>query len=77
MLRENPAIKAFIDGVTAAAVGAIAGAVIVLAKRQFTDTPSVMIALITVLFLLKFKKLQEPLIILLAALAGLLIKYFM
>ncbi len=73
---KHPAIKAFIDGVTAAAVGAIVGAVVVLAKRQFTDMISVIIALITVLLLLKFKKLQEPLIILLAALAGLLIKYW-
>ena len=70
---RNPSLKAFIDGVTAAAVGAIAGAVIVLAKRQFIDIPSVAIAIITVLILLRFK-IQEPLIILAAAIAGLLIK---
>ena len=72
---KHPAIKAFIDGVTAAAVGAIAGAVIVLAKRQFTDIPSVAIALAAILLLLRFKKLQEPVIILAAALLGLLIKH--
>ena len=71
---KNPSIKAVIDGLTAAAVGAIAGAVIVLAKRQFTDIPSVGIALMTALILLRFKKFQEPLIILVAALIGLLIK---
>jgi len=71
---KHPAIKAFIDGVTAAAIGAIAGAVIVLAKRQFTDIPSVTIALATILILLRFKKIQEPFIILAAALVGLLIK---
>jgi chromate transporter len=71
---KHPAIKAFIDGVTAAAVGAIAGAVIVLAKRQFADVPSVLIALITVLVLLRFRKIQEPFVILAAALAGLIIK---
>src|SRR5260221_1469094 len=71
---KHPAIKAFIDGVTAAAIGAIAGAVIVLAKRQFTDIPSVTIALATILILLRFKKIQEPFIILTATLVGLLIK---
>ena len=71
---KHPAIKAFIDGVTAAAIGAIAGAVIILAKRQFTDIPSVAIALATILLLLRFKKIQEPFIILAAALVGLLFK---
>ena len=74
---KHPAIKAFIDGVTAAAIGAIAGAVIVLAKRQFADVPSVFIALIAVLILLRFKKVQEPFVILAAALAGLVIKYWL
>lgn len=71
---KHPGIKAFVDGVTAAAVGAIAGAVLVLAKRQLTDVTSCVIAVITILVLLKFKKLPEPVIILIAALLGLLIK---
>lgn len=71
---KHPAIKAFVDGVTAAAIGAIAGAVIVLAKRQFTDVISVVIAATVVLLLLRFKKLQEPYIILAAAMVGLMIK---
>jgi chromate transporter len=71
---KHPAIKAFVDGVTAAAIGAIAGAVIILAKRQFTDIPSVLIALVTFLILFRFKKVPEPVIIIAAAFAGLLIK---
>lgn len=71
---KHPAIKAFVDGVTAAAIGAIAGAVLVLGKRQIGDVTSGTIAVITVLLLLRFKKLPEPLIILAAAIAGLLIK---
>jgi chromate transporter len=71
---KHPAIRACIDGVTAAAIGAIAGAVIVLAKRQFTGILSVAIGLATILILLRFKKIQEPFIILAAALVGLLIK---
>jgi chromate transporter len=74
---KHPAIKAFIDGVTAAAVGAIAGAVIVLAKRQFIDISSVVIALVTILVLLRFKKVQEPFVILAAALVGLVIKHWL
>jgi chromate transporter len=71
---KNPGLKAFIDGVTAAAVGAIAGAVVVLARRQLVDIPSVMIALAAAFILLSFKKIQEPFIITVAALTGLLIK---
>jgi chromate transporter len=69
-----PGIKAFVDGVTAAAIGAIAGAVMVLAKRQLTDITTIIIALIAIIMLVRFKKLQEPVIILGAAVAGLLIK---
>jgi chromate transporter len=71
---KHPAIKAFVDGVTAAAIGAIAGAVCVLAKRQLTDITSAALTATTILVLLRFKKLQEPFIVLVAALLGLLIK---
>jgi chromate transporter len=68
-----PAILAFVDGVTAAAVGAITGAVIVLARRSIVDVPTVLLALATVVLLLKFKKLSEPAVIAGAALIGLAI----
>lgn len=71
---KHPAIKAFVDGVTAAAIGAIIGAVFVLGKRQLTDIPSIAFALVTILLLLRFKKIQEPLIIVCAAMLGLLFK---
>ena len=71
---KHPSIKAFVDGVTAAAVGAIGGAVLVLGKRQIIDVTSALIALVTIVLLLKFKKLQEPVIIVVAALVGLLLK---
>ncbi len=72
---KHPAIKAFVDGVTAAAIGAIAGAVLVLGKRTLTDVPSSLIALTTLLILVRFKKLQEPVLIILAALVGILVTY--
>ena len=73
---KHPSIKAFVDGVTAAAIGAIVGAVFVLGKRQITDVTSAAIAAATIIILLWFKKIQEPIIILAAAIAGLLIKRF-
>lgn len=66
-----PAILAFVDGVTAAAIGAITGAVIVLARRSIVDVPTALLALITVALLLKVKKLPEPVIVAGAALVGL------
>ncbi|HET9651741.1 MAG TPA: chromate efflux transporter [Usitatibacter sp.] len=68
---KRPAIVAFVDGVTAAAIGAITGAVIVLAKRSIVDIPTALIAAATLLLLWKFRKLQEPLIVAGAALLGL------
>ncbi|OQP57075.1 chromate transporter [Niastella vici] len=74
---KHPGIRAFVDGVTAAAVGAIAGAVCVLAKRQLTDMIAVAMAVITMLLLLRFKKIQEPFVILAAAILGLIIKNYL
>jgi len=68
-----PGILAFVDGVTAAAVGAITGAVVVLAKRSIVDVPTVLLAVVTVALLLKFKKLSEPVIVAGAALIGLVV----
>lgn len=71
---KHPAIKAFVDGVTAAAIGAIAGAVLVLGKRTLVDLPSLALALAAVVVLLKFKKLPEPVVIAGAAILGLVLK---
>lgn len=73
---KHPAIKALVDGLTAAAVGAIAGAVLVLAKRTLLDLTSVAIALATIAILIRFKKAREPLIIFAAALLGVAIRYW-
>jgi len=68
---KRPGIVAFVDGVTAAAIGAITGAVIVLGKRSIVDLPTVAIMALAVLALWKFKKLPEPLVVAAAAAAGL------
>jgi chromate transporter len=69
-----PALRAFIDGVTAAAVGAILGAVLVLAKRQLSDIPAIAIALVTAALLVRFKKLPEPVVIAVAGIVGLVLR---
>jgi chromate transporter len=70
---DKPAIKAFVDGVTAAATGAIAGAAFVLGRRALVDAPTVLIALGTLAVLTRFKKLPEPFVILAAAGLGLVL----
>ncbi len=70
----NKSIKAFVEGITAAVVGALAGAVIVIAFRSIKDIPTVLIATLTLLTLLYFKRIKEPFIILIAAVIGIAIK---
>jgi chromate transporter len=73
---KRPGIVAFVDGVTAAAVGAIAGAVVVLGRRTLLDegwTPDpvkLLVLLATVGILWKFK-VPEPVLVLGAAAFGL------
>lgn len=70
---KRPAIKAFVTGVTAAAIGAITRAVVVLGRRTLIDIPTVLLALITLLLLWRWKKLPEPFIVLGAAVIGLIV----
>jgi chromate transporter len=70
---DNPRVKAFVDGVTAAATGAIAGAAFVLGRRALTDVGAVLIALTTWFLFSRFKKLPEPLVIVAAGLVGLVV----
>lgn len=71
---ENPRVRAFVEGVTAAATGAIAGAAFVLGRRALIDVQTVLIAAITYALFLRFKKLPEPLVIVAAGIVGLLLK---
>lgn len=68
-----PGIVAFVDGITAAAVGAITGSVIVIAQRSIIDIPTALLAVGTMVLLWKFKKLQEPVVVITAAAIGLLL----
>ncbi len=66
----NPYIRTFVDGITAAVIGALAGAVLVIGLRTITDIPAAVLVLICVLCLSRFPKLKEPVIILVAAAVG-------
>jgi chromate transporter len=67
---QNRQVKAFVQGVTAAAVGAIAGAAVILSRRALVDVPTVLIAVITLAVLLRFRKIPEPILILAAGVGG-------
>jgi len=65
-------VRAFVDGVTAAASGAIAGAVLVLAQRAITDLPTLAIGAGSLLVLHAWR-LPEPLLVAVAGVVGLLL----
>ena len=67
---KNRQVKAFVQGVTAAAVGAIAGAAVILSKRALVDVPTMLMALIAFVVLVGFKEIPEPILILAAGVAG-------
>ena len=70
---KRPGIVAFVDGVTAAAIGAITGAVVGLGRRSIADLPTLAILAAALLLLWKARKVPEPLIVAAAAAAGLLV----
>jgi chromate transporter len=72
---QNRQVKTFVQGVTAAAVGAIAGAAYILARRSLLDIPTVIIGIVTLAVLMLTKKIPEPVMILTAGIAGLLLHH--
>jgi chromate transporter len=70
--RDNPQLKAFVDGATASATGAITGAVIVLGARAITDLPTATIGLVSFGILWRYK-ISEPIIVTISGLVGLIL----
>lgn len=68
---KNRQVKAFVDGVTAAAAGAIAGSVWILGRQAIVDWPTILIALATLGLLLK-TKIPAPILLLVGGGVGLL-----
>jgi chromate transporter len=73
-IAKNKSIKAFVEGITAAVIGALIGSVIIIATRSIVDIPTALIALATIAALVYVKKMQEPHIILASAIVGIIIK---
>jgi chromate transporter len=71
---KNSQLNAFVRGVTAAATGAISGAVIVLARRSVYDVPTFAIAIASLAILFRWK-VPEPILIACAALVGLALRH--
>lgn len=71
---DNPRLKAFVDGVTAAATGAIAGAVYVLARRAIIDIPTILIFAATLACLVWLKRVPEPVVIAVVGIASILFR---
>jgi chromate transporter len=70
---HDPRVKTFVDGVTVAAAGAIAGAAFVLGRRAVFDWPTLAIAGVTLLLITRMKARYEPLAIVGAGIAGLVL----
>ena len=70
---QNGSLRAMIDGVTAAATGAIAGAVFVLGRRALTDVVTWLMFVAALALVLWAKKVSEPVLILAAGVAGVLL----
>jgi chromate transporter len=73
-IAKNKSIKAFVDGITASVIGALVGAVIIIATRSIVDIPTALIAVAAAVTLIYTKKIQEPYLILVAAVLGIIIK---
>jgi chromate transporter len=70
--RDNAQLKAFVQGATAAATGALSGAVVVIALRAIYDVPTVLIALLSFGILWRYK-VPEPILVVAAAVVGLIV----
>ena len=73
-LAANQRLRGMINGVTAAATGAIIGAVFVLGERALTDVATWTIGLVALALLLSAKRIAEPVLILASGVAGIAIR---
>jgi len=80
--KDAPIVQAFIAGVSAAATGAIIGAVAVLGRRALFDGPTVVIGVASLIALLAIRRwkppiltaLAEPAVVLVAGVVGVLLR---
>jgi chromate transporter len=65
-------VREIVAGITAAATGALAGAVVIVALGALTTWTALLVALSALGVLIRFPKVPEPMVLLVAALVGLL-----
>ena len=76
-IAKNKSVKAFVDGITAAVVGALAGAVVIIGLKSIIDIPTGIIAVLAIFSLIYIQKIKEPYLILIAAFLGFMVKTFL
>ena len=74
-IMASPGLRAAVDGVTAAAAGALAGAVVVLGRRALVDPATWLIGFATLVLLWKVRRIPEPLLIVAAGMVGLALRW--
>ncbi len=72
---NNEHVLAVVAGVTAAAVGAITGAVVVLGRRSVVDVPTALLCAGSLGVVWRFKRIPEPVLVVIAGLVGLWIRH--
>jgi chromate transporter len=73
-IAKDPSVKAFVEGITAVVIGALVGSVLIIGLRSIIDVPTAVICITSAMALIFIKKLQEPYIIGIAAILGILLK---
>jgi chromate transporter len=71
---QNRPLRAAVDGVTAAATGAIAGAAFVLGRRALVDAPTWLIFALVLAVVLRARRVPEPVLVAGAGVAGVLVR---
>jgi chromate transporter len=72
-MAQNQALRAAVDGITAAATGAIAGAVIVLGRRAIVDGTTLLMFAAALGAVLWGRRIPEPVLLLAAGVAGIVL----
>jgi chromate transporter len=70
---SNVTVRAFVDGVTAAATGAIIGAAVVLGRRAIIDVTTAVLAIVALVLLMRVRRIPEPLVIVAAGVVGMVL----
>ena len=71
--RSNPALRGFIRGIGSAVVGVLVGTTWLIGRAAIGDLPTLLIAAVAMIVLIRWSRLPEPLIIGTAGVIGLIV----